>query len=104
MAEAFGLAASIIGVIGLTLQFWDDTEQIRHSGSTISIADCAKQAASLQEHCDRVKSLQDAESQLVEAVSPPLSACFGHLHLSDQIANKFSRPGSRQSPSKLKQW
>lgn len=70
MAEAFGLAASIIGVIGFALQLWDDTAEIRKGGSTISTADCAKQAASLQAHCNRVKTLQNAESSLEEAVSP----------------------------------
>lgn len=100
MAEAFGLAASIIGVIGFTLQLWDDTEEIRKGGSTISTADCAKQAAGLQAHCDRVKSLQNVESQLAEAVSVPLPACLGRLDLSDTVADRFNRTGSKQSLSK----
>lgn len=73
MAETLALAASIIGAVGFALQLWDDTKEFRKGGSAISTVDCAKQAASLQAHCDRVKSLQFAESSLAEAVSPPNS-------------------------------
>jgi len=75
MAESFALAASIIGVIGCTLQLWTDTSEIRKSGSTILVADCVRDAASLRMHCDRVKSLQDAETDLAEAVSLPSHVC-----------------------------
>ncbi|KAM7189659.1 hypothetical protein V8F33_009907 [Rhypophila sp. PSN 637] len=67
MAEAFALAASVIGVLGFTLQLWTETAEIRKSGSTIDTADCARNAADLQKLCDQVKSLQDAESDLAEA-------------------------------------
>ncbi|KAK4212580.1 hypothetical protein QBC37DRAFT_388685 [Rhypophila decipiens] len=68
MAEAFALAASVIGVLGFTLQLWTETAEIRKSGSTIDTADCARNAADLQKLCDQVKSLQDAQSDLAEAV------------------------------------
>ncbi|KAM7212958.1 hypothetical protein V8F06_011662 [Rhypophila decipiens] len=67
MAEAFALAASVIGVLGFTFQLWTETAEIRKSGSTIDTADCARNAADLQKLCDQVKSLQDAESDLAEA-------------------------------------
>ncbi|ROV93714.1 hypothetical protein VSDG_06938 [Cytospora chrysosperma] len=90
MAEAFGLAASIIGVIGFTLQLWDDTEEIRKGGSTISTADCAKQAAGLQAHCDRVKSLQNVESQLAEAKRIKAIAIETHA-VAEELARRLAK-------------
>ncbi|KAK3314212.1 small s protein [Apodospora peruviana] len=66
MAE-FALAAGILGIIRFTLSLWDDASEVLKSGSTISKADCTRQASSLQTHCDRVKSLQDGEMELEEA-------------------------------------
>ncbi|KAK3387519.1 hypothetical protein B0H63DRAFT_559023 [Podospora didyma] len=67
MAEAFALAASVAQVVGFALQLWTDSSEIRKSGSTISTADCVREAASLKAYCDRVKLLQDVETELVEA-------------------------------------
>lgn len=69
MAESFALAASIISVIRFTLQIWTETSEIRKTDSTISVANCARDAASLRAHYEQVKSLQYAESDLAEAVS-----------------------------------
>lgn len=68
MAE-FALATGIISTIGFTLQLWKDTKEVRTSGSNISTADAKRVAHSLQMHCDRVKQLQTAETNLAEAVS-----------------------------------
>ncbi|KAM7191942.1 hypothetical protein V8F20_009066 [Naviculisporaceae sp. PSN 640] len=67
MAEAFALAASVIGVLGFTLQLWTETKEIRKTGSTIETADCARDAQSLQKLCDQVKELQKTETDLSEA-------------------------------------
>lgn len=69
MAEAFALAASVIGVLGFTLQLWTETKEIRKTGSTIDTAHCARDAQSLQKLCDQVKALQNTETDLAEAVS-----------------------------------
>lgn len=72
MAEAFALAASAIGVAAFALQLWKDAPEIAKNGSSISTSDCVRQAAKLKTHCDRVKSLQDVEMDVGEAVSLPL--------------------------------
>jgi len=69
MAEAFALAASVIGVTAFIHQLWTDGPKILKSGSSISASDCARQAKSLQAHCDMIGSLQVAEMDMEEAVS-----------------------------------
>jgi len=65
----FALASSIIGTIGFTLSLWGKASELVKDGSSITTADCARVAGSLQAHCDRVRLLQDAETELEEAVS-----------------------------------
>jgi len=68
-AAAFGLAAGIMQVIGFSLQLWDTTEYVRKTGSTITTADCTREADVLLKQCEEVKLLQSADkSQLDESV------------------------------------
>ncbi|KAK3317218.1 small s protein [Cercophora scortea] len=66
MAESFALAANVIGVIGFMLQLGCEASGAIQSGSSISTADCAREAASLRAHCERVKRLDNIEAEMEE--------------------------------------
>ncbi|RNJ58883.1 hypothetical protein D7B24_003972 [Verticillium nonalfalfae] len=89
MAE-FALATSILSTIAFALQLWTDSAEIRKSGSSISTADCTRQAESLKTHCDRVKSLQDAEAELDEAARIRTIAAEIH-EFGDELATRLAR-------------
>ncbi|KAF5020176.1 hypothetical protein F66182_7816 [Fusarium sp. NRRL 66182] len=66
-AAAFGLAAGIIQVIGFSLQLWDTTAHIRKTGSTVTTADCTREAEILGKQCDEVRRLKSVETHLEES-------------------------------------
>ncbi|KAM0276392.1 hypothetical protein ACHAQH_006794 [Verticillium albo-atrum] len=80
MAE-FALAASILSTIGFAIQLWTDSSEVRKSGMSISTADCRRQADSLRAHCDRVRLLQDSETELDEAVRMQSRCLDNHIML-----------------------
>jgi chromosome segregation ATPase len=68
MAAELSLAANIIAIIGFAIHLCNEGSEILNGGSTISVADCARESESLKAHCERIKRLEDAETQLEEAV------------------------------------
>lgn len=99
MAE-FALAASVIGLLSFTIQLWEQGSDVIKSGSTISTTDCAREATSLQGHCERVKSLQDAETELDEAARIKAIAEESRL-VAEQLAASLAKC---QLPPGLKGW
>ncbi|KAG7138111.1 Vegetative incompatibility protein HET-E-1 like [Verticillium longisporum] len=89
MAE-FALATSILSTIAFALQLWTDSAEIRKSGSSISTADCTRQAESLKTHCDRVKLLQDSEAELDEAARIRTIATEIH-EFGDELSTRLAR-------------
>ncbi|KAJ4252909.1 hypothetical protein NW762_010815 [Fusarium torreyae] len=91
-ATAFGLAAGIIQVIGFSLQLWDATDNVRKTGSTVTTADCEREANILLKQCEEVKALQTVKTQLPESVRLKNRLWFNAIpHRHDAITEAHSK-------------
>ncbi|KAF4968647.1 hypothetical protein FSARC_4022 [Fusarium sarcochroum] len=89
-AAAFGLAAGIIQVIGFGLQLWDATDNIRKTGSTVTTADCEREADILLKQCEEVKALQAVRTQLPESARIN-DIANESCAMIEEIANRLAR-------------
>ncbi|KAM0555905.1 hypothetical protein ACHAPJ_006307 [Fusarium lateritium] len=94
-ATAFGLAAGIIQIIGFSLQLWDATDYVRKTGSTVTTADCEREANILLKQCEEVKALQSVKTQLPESADSTKARINDIANEScamiEEIANRLAR-------------